>query len=344
MGIYRRNLETYAESVVYENKMSGYNCVNCHSFCERNPDRMLFHLRSGHAGMVLIDGDKIDFLQTKTDRTISPLVYPAWHPSGRFIAFSVNSTTQNLHPTQRVEVFDRASDVVVYDIEEQTVLTAPPIFSKSNFETFPAFSADGKTLYYCSGTACLMPDSIQSLRYSLCSISFDPESKTFGHTVDTLYSAAETGQSVSFPRVSPDGNYLMCTLSSCGTFPIWHKDADLYLIDLKKGEGKPLDTVNSDYADSYHSWSSNSRWVVFSSRRLDGLYTRPFFVYINEKGEAAKPFLLPQKNADAYYTELMKSYNIPEFVTGEIKNRSRAISRKAQDVNGAQQVGFKLKQ
>jgi tricorn protease-like protein len=341
MGIYLRELETYKETAVYENKMSGYNCVNCHSFCNRNPDKMLFHIRSGHAGTVLIDGDEIEILQTKTDRTISPLVYPAWHPSGQFIAFSVNKTTQELHPAQRVEVFDKASDVVVYDIEEQTLLVAPPIFSKGDFETFPAFSADGKTLYFCSGTACAVPDSIRQLRYSLCSIAFDPVSKSFGSTVDTLYNAATTGQSVSFPRISPDGNYLLCTLSSYGTFPIWHRDADLYIIDLKKREGKPLDAANSEYADSYHSWSSNSRWIVFSSRRMDGLYTRPFLAYINETGDATKPFLLPQKNAEAYYAELMKSYNIPEFVSGEIKNRSYAISRKAKDKNSIHPVKFK---
>lgn len=343
MGIYQRHLETYRESPVYENIMTGYNCVNCHSFCERNPGKMLLHLRAKHAGTVLIDGDEIDFLQTKTEQTVSPLVYPSWHPSGKFIAFSVNRTTQGLHPAQRVEVFDKASDVVVYDIEEQTVLAAPPVFSKSNFETFPSFSADGRTLYFCSGTACVMPDSIRSLRYSLCSISFDPESKTFGNRVDTLYNAERTGRSVSFPRVSPDGRRLMCTLSSYGTFPIWHKDADLYLIDLEKKEGMPLYAINSEQADSYHSWSSNSRWVVFSSRRLDGLYTRPFFAYINERGEAAKPFLLPQKNSDSYYTELMKSYNIPEFVSGEITNRSYAISRKAKDKNSMRQVKFKWK-
>jgi hypothetical protein len=344
MGIYQRHLETYRETPVYENKVTGYNCVNCHSFCERNPDKMLLHLRAKHAGTVLIDGDGIDFLQTKTEQTVSPLVYPSWHPSGKFIAFSVNNTTQNLHPTQRVEVFDKASDVVVYDMEEQTILSAPPVFSKNSFETFPTFSADGKTLYYCSATSCAMPDSIQSLRYSLCSIPFDPETKTFGNTVDTLYDAETAGRSVSFPRVSPDGRYLMCTLSSYGTFPIWHRDADLYMIDLKKREGKPLDVINSEQADSYHSWSSNSRWVVFSSRRMDGLYTRPYIAYINERGEASKPFLLPQKNSDSHYAELMKSYNIPEFVSGEIRNRSYRISQKAKDKNDMQQVKFKLKQ
>ena len=342
MGIYQRHLGSYRESAVYENKMTSYNCVNCHSFCEHNPDKMLFHLRAKHAGTVFIDGDAIDFLQTKTEQTISALVYPSWHPSGKFVAFSVNRTSQVIHPTQRTEVFDLASDVVVYDVEAQTILTTPAIFSKSDFETFPTFSADGKTLYYCTGTACVMPDSIQSLRYSLCSISFDPDNKSFGNRIDTVYHAMRQGYSVSFPRVSPDGKYMLCTLSSYGTFPVWHKDADLYLIDLETNEGKYPENVNSEQADSYHSWSSNSRWIVFSSRRLDGLYTRPFFVYINENGETAKPFLLPQKKSAAYYTELTKSYNIPEFVTGNVKNRAYAIMQKAKDETTHKQVSFEF--
>jgi len=338
MGIYQRDLSGYNESVVFVNKMTNYNCVNCHSFCERNPDKMLFHLRAKHAGTVFIDGDQIDVLQTKTAQTISPLVYPSWHPSGKFVAFSVNRTSQEIHPTQRVEVFDFESDVVIYDVEAQTILTTPFIFSKDAFETFPTFSADGRTLYFCSGAACAVPDSIQNLRYSLCSISFDPGNKTFGNWVDTLLNAETERLSVSFPRVSPDGKYLLCTVSSYGTFPIWHKDADLYLIDLEKNEGSYPEHVNSEYAESYHSWSSNSRWVVFSSRRLDGLYTRPFIVYVNENGETAKPFLLPQKRIATYYTELMKSYNIPEFVSGKITNNSYRIMQKVKDSATHKQV------
>lgn len=329
MGIWQRNLESYEETAVFENKMTNYNCVNCHSFCMQNPDKMLFLMRSSLAGAVLVDGDRIDFVNTQTDKTIPPLAYPSWHPSGRFIACSVNKTTQGLHATQRVEVYDTASDVVVYDVEKKAILSASQLFAKDVFETFPTFSPDGKTLYYCSAPACEMPDSINQLRYSLCAISFDPETGTFGSRTDTLYNARLEGRSVSFPRVSPDGNFLLCTLSGYGTFPIWHKDADLYQVNLETGEGDNLSTVNSDDTESYHSWSSNSRWMVFSSRRMDGLYTRPFLVYIRKDGQAAKPFVLPQKDTD-HYTFLTKSYNIPEFITGKIKDNSYRIMQQSQ--------------
>jgi len=335
MGIYQRNLENYDESPIMENKMSGNNCMNCHSFCMQDPDKMLFHMRATYPGTYVINGDKIEKLNTKTDQTISTLVYPSWHPSGKYVAFSVNDTQQGFHQNDRnrVEVFDKASDVVVYDIEKHEIVTTSQLFSKSSFETFPTFSPDGKTLYFCTADTRVMPKEFKEVKYSLCSISFDAVSRGFGTKVDTLYNASIEGKSVSFPRVSPDGKYLLYTLSGYGNFSIWHKDADLYMIDLETGIHWALDTVNSDDVESYHSWSSNSRWIVFSSRRIDGLYTRPYIAYIDENGQARKPFLLPQKDTQ-FYHRLMKSYNIPEFITGKVKQRSYQLGKIAKEDKG----------
>ena len=317
MGIYQRNLTDFTETAIYENKMGRYNCVNCHSFCNHEPEQLLFHLRSHGGGTVIADHGKVEKIDSRAFDKYAPLVYPCWHPGGRYIAFSSNKTTQDFHPTQRVEVFDTASDVVVYDRHEHRLIVSEVTASPASFETFPAFSPDGKTLYYCSAAACPMPDSIAQLQYHLCSVSFDPEKGVLGTQADTLYNVREQGGSLSFPRISPDGRFLMCTRSAYGTFPIWHKDADLYMIDLLKGEGFVPEPLNTEDTESYHSWSSNGRWVVFSSRRLDGLYTRPFIAYIDEEGRAAKPFLLPQKNTD-HYLWLMKSYNLPEFIKGAV--------------------------
>ena len=335
MGLYQRNLENYTETAIIENKMSGRNCVNCHSFCMQNPDKMLFHMRETYPGTILIDGDKIEKLNTKTEQTISSLVYPSWHPSGKYVAFSVNNTKQGFHMNDRnrIEVFDEASDVVVYDVEKHEIVTTGKLFSKEAFETFPTFSPDGKTLYFCTAGARPIPKEFSEIKYSLCSIAFDPDTRSFGSVVDTLYNANTAGQSVSFPRVSPDGKHLMYTVSGYGNFSIWHKDADLYMADLSTGESVPLDILNSDDVESYHSWSSNSRWVIFSSRRIDGLYTRPYIAYIGEDGKACKPFLLPQKDTE-FYDRFMMSYNIPEFITGKVKVGGRVLGLKAKEDKG----------
>lgn len=335
MGLYQRNLESYTESAIIENKMSGRNCVNCHSFCMQNPDKMLFHMRETYPGTILIDGDKIEKLNTKTEQTISSLVYPSWHPSGKYVAFSLNNTKQGFHMNDRnrIEVFDEASDVVVYDVEKHEIATTSKLFSKNAFETFPTFSPDGKTFYFCTADARPIPEEYSEIKYSLCSIAFDPDKRSFGATVDTLYNATISGNSASFPRVSPDGKHLMYTVSGYGNFSIWHKDADLYMADLSTGKSMPLDELNSDDVESYHSWSSNGRWVVFSSRRIDGLYTRPYIAYIDENGKASKPFLLPQKDTD-FYDHFMMSYNIPEFITGKVKVGGRVLGLKAKEDKG----------
>ncbi len=335
MGIYQRCLENYKETAILTNRMTGFNCMNCHSFCNRDPEKMLFHLRTDYGGTYLVNGGEIQKLNTKTPQTLSALVYPAWHPTGRYVAFSVNDTKQMFHTTDlnRVEVMDYASDVVVYDVQRQQIVTSPLLSSPAAFETFPTFSPDGKTLYFCSADSVAMPHGYDRARYNLCAIAYDPDTRTFGNRVDTLCQARAQGKSVSFPRVSPDGRFLMFTLSSYGNFSIWHKDADLYMADLQTGQIRPLDALNSPDVESYHSWSSNGRWVVFSSRRLDGLYTRPFIAYIDREGKPAKPFLLPQEKK-GHYDFLMRSYNIPEFIAGKVEVSAYDLSRTARQEKG----------
>ncbi|MBO7379669.1 MAG: PD40 domain-containing protein [Bacteroidales bacterium] len=326
MGIYQRNLETYDETPVLENRQTQGGCMNCHSFSQYQPDRMLLHLRKELGGTYVLRDGQVERLNTKTPETISMLVYPFWHPAGRFVAFSTNLTKQAYHSTDRnrVEVFDLASDVVIYDVEKHLVFSCPQLKSGTSFETFPAFSPDGGTLFFCSADSVPMPDGYQDVHYSLCSIPFCPDSAltgnyaaAFGSRVDTLYNARAAGGSISFPRVSPDGRFLLYTHSAYGNFSIWHKDADLRMLCLETAQPADVSALNSPDVESYHSWSSNGRWVVFSTRRDDGLYTRLYLAHIDADGHCSKPAPLPQ--ADAFHDlRLMKSYNIPEFVQGSV--------------------------
>lgn len=339
MSICQRDLESFRERRIYSNTQGKGNCVNCHSFCDRDPDQMLFHMRSELAGTYIFRNGQKEKLDTKTDQTISSLVYPYWHASGQYVAFSVNKTNQVLHSTDpnRIEVFDEASDVVVYDVERHEIVTADHLSSKDAFETFPTFYPDGRSLYFCSAKAVEpMPEGYKDVRYSLCRVDFDPSDCSFGESVDTLYNAAVLGGSVSFPRISPDGRFLAFTLGRYGNFSIWHKDADVYFIDLQDGSISAMAALNSADVESYHSWSGNSRWMVVSSRRGDGLYTRPYISYVDEDGQAHKPFLLPQKNPKKYYDSQMFSYNIPEFIEGEIDLTGRQIADFAAEADKVQ--------
>lgn len=320
MGIYQRRLESFEEKCIYNNRYGKGNCVNCHSFHQGNPSEMMFHLRKRHAGTYIYMDGEMHKINADMSQQLSNPVYPYWHPSGRYIAFSTNKTFQMFHSTDPniIEVGDDASDIIIYDIEKDQIITTKSLSSPDAFETFPCFSPDGSTLYFCSAQAV---DSVErnykEVKYSLCSISFDLANRSFGTEVDTIYNASE-GRSATFPRVSPDGKYLTYTISDYGTFPIWHKDADLSTIDIATREAMPMNAINSNDVESYHSWSSNSRWIVFSSRRDDGLYTRPYFSHINEDGTPDKPFMLPQRDPMNHYLMQGFSYNIPELIKGEV--------------------------
>ena len=330
MGIYQRDLSSFSQTALIENTILPGSCINCHSFQAGDPKQMSLHIRGQHGATMLMTDGIAKLYDTTTEETQLSCVYPYWHPSGKYIAYSVNQTQQAFHSAidKRVEVVDLTSDLVIYNTITNELFSCPQIKSEDAFETYPAFSPDGRSLYFCSAAPRALPDEYDKIRYSLCRIDFYPEDGTFGQTVDTLFSAAEWNRSVSFPRPSYDGKYLMFTVSDYGNFSIWHKESDLWLMNLETGEVRELEEANSDEADSYHSWSTNSRWFAFSSRRLDGLYTRPFIASIDEAGNVGKPFLLPQKSVD-YYDKSLFSYNIPEFVSATVDMDAADIERQA---------------
>ncbi|MBN2805514.1 MAG: PD40 domain-containing protein [Prolixibacteraceae bacterium] len=317
MQLAQRNLENFDESLIWENSSNNEGCFNCHSFSNYNPEKMSLHLRQYNSGTLILDGKELKKLNTKTPYTMSAFGYAASNPDGELMAYSVNifneyftNSTQNLN-----EVTDQASDIVVYNKKTNTVTTSPKISSK-NRENFPSWSPDGKWLYYVSaGEAFDDFDSRYYSMYSLCKIMYDKASNTWGE-VDTVFNAEKEGKSITFPRISPDGQYLLFCLIDYGYFSINHRESDLYLMDLTTGEYSRLD-INSAENDSYHSWSKNGRWIVFSSKRFNDLYTAPYFSYFDSHGKFHKPFILPQEDPHFYETYL-KNFNIPEFVDGKV--------------------------
>lgn len=330
LTISQRCLENYDESVIYDNMLCSFEkdgqCINCHHYQQYNPERMQFHARQNHGGTVVAYDGKMKKVDMKNDSILSAGVYPAWHPWLNLIVYSSNKTFQNFHTVDhnKIEVYDLQSDLIAFDVERGEVTNLEN--DSTELEVFPAWAPDGKTLYYCSAHF-EKKDSTQSrnteivrhskeLKYNIYKKSFDPETMAFGPR-ELVFSADSLDKSATLPRISPDGRYLMFTLAEYGVFHIWHHDADLWLIDLQSGKVRPVEEINSPDTESYHSWSSNGRWVVFSSRRDDGTYTRPFFAHIDKEGHGTKPFELPSADPD-YHRQFMKCYNIPEFMTGPV--------------------------
>ena len=309
-----RNLENFDEKVIADNNQLKQSCMNCHIYGNQSGQLSMFHIRGKNGGTILNRDGKLRKLAMKTGNMISPTVYGAFHPSGRFAVFSTNIVIPEFHTqgSKRMEVYDTASDVLVADFIENVMIQSPLLSDSTVFETFPVFSADGKYLYFCSAPKVILPKEIKKLKYSLCRIAFDSDKKEFGAKVDTLWNARLTNKSISFPKTSPDGKYMLYSVSDYGTFPIWHRETDLQLMNLMTGVTDNLEMVNSNKSDTYHSWSSDSRWFVFASKRDDGQYGKPYLAYIDKSGKVHKPFVLPQKNPE-YYDETFKSFNIPEL-------------------------------
>jgi Tol biopolymer transport system component len=253
------------------------------------------------------------------------MVYPYWHPQGRYCAFSTNKTSQLFHTAsnKRIEVYDNQSDVFIYDAQTHTILKDTLTMRLLWAENTPAFSPDGQWLYYTTALRQAYPTSYDKERYSLCRVSFDEKTGRLGTQVDTLIRS----QSISWPRPSYDGRYLMYTQTDYGYFSIWHPEADLWLLDLNTGKTRPLHEVNSNCAESLHNWSSNSRWFLFTSRRDDGLYSRIYFSMMGHDGQATKPFMLPQRNPKEYYRLLLHSYNTPDFTSRPVQTDPRPTGR-----------------
>lgn len=340
MSLNQRNLTNFDEQVIFNNgrpvEDGRGKCVNCHAFQDYNrKGKMQFHIREYKGGTLIAEGGKVKKVNMKIGDLISPGVYPSWHPKLDFIAYSTNITRQHFHSKnrQKVEVIDLASYLILYDVKHNEVST---ICNDSNaMETFPSWSPDGRYLYYVSAR---YPDGIKrdeetlfahykEIRYDIYRKEFYASKCAFSDP-DTVFCASAIGKSATFPRVSPDGRYLLFTMGDYGNFHIWHKSSDLFLMDLQTRETVSLKEANSKDVESYHSWSSNGAWIVFSSRRDDGSYTRPYICHFKD-GKVSKPFILPQKNPN-YYKNLFKSFNIPEFMVKPVEVSRRAWAEAAE--------------
>lgn len=331
MGIFQRCLENFEESAIIQNNMTDGNCMNCHAFCQQNESKMVFHMRKTNGGTYLINNGEIVKLNTTTPYTPSFFVYPAWHPLGEVVAFTVNKTHQSFYmaDNKRSEIYDSASDIICYDIAKNEIFTNPLLSSENVLETYPFFSPDGRKLFFCTAPVEKnIPENVDHIKYSLCSIDFDPDTQQFGQQVDTLVSSSAINKSVVFPRISPDGKYLICSVLDFGCFPCWSREADLYAYAFDRREFYSLEAANSPSSEGYNTWSSNSRWLIVSSRRLDNGFSRPFISYINKEGIATKAFLLPQKDP-AIYTHSLKSYNLPELIKNKVSVNAYKIKAAA---------------
>jgi hypothetical protein len=318
IGIYQRDLESFYERPVLENKHTDGGCLNCHTFLNHRSDTFTLHTRGTTNNPMLLT------LSNEVSQVNKTMGYMSWHPSGRLLAFSANKFSLFYHTRGETrDVFDERSNLGIYRIDSNSIVLPPAISLPDRNETWPAWSADGNYLYYCSAPR-LQPEQFREVCYDLMRVSYDIDHDRWGEP-ETLLPAKQSGGSAAQPKVSPDNRYVLFCLSKYGNFPIYQPNSDLFIIDLESHRCRRLN-INSDQADSWHCWSANGRWIVFSSKRLDGLFARPFFSYFDVSGEFCKPFVLPQEDP-AFYESYLKTFNVPELMLGSIQVKESALAQ-----------------
>lgn len=321
VGIYCRDLTNFQESTVLSGMSVENGCLNCHSFPKNRGDKMLLGVRSTEYGVgtLLVDGSTVTEIGTKFG-------YTSWHPSGRMAVYSINNLPMFFHSSRNEvrDTVDLDSLLACYLDDKKDVVIEPNLARKDRLENWPAWSADGKYLYFCSAPKLWADDAVfppmeyDKIKYDLVRVAYDIETNRWGQ-VETVLSSKDTGKSVAMPKCSPDGRWLSFACCDHGYFPAWQPDSDLYLLDLKTGEETGTFTpqrleINSNQSESWQSWSGNGRWLVFSSKRRQGVFTRLFISYVDSSGKTHKPVVLPQKDP-LFYESCLQTFNTPELVT-----------------------------
>lgn len=357
MELRERNLESFDERVLLSRADIG-NCFSCHVTPPGNAQKMLITLRSPSDGSLFFDGENAKkivlplaekALAHLPDSLRMPLklVYPTWHPNEEWMVFSTSIFgLSGFTSTYRVyvDILDSASNLALYNTQTNQIVLHRSLWTTSFEETWPAWSPDGKWLYFCR-TAVLHPDTVRRYPrweervrhtyFDLCRIGFDAEKGEFTDSVQTILKAAP-GSSYAMPRISPDGKSMLVCRLLFNSIP-YHAYGDLVYVDLENLDGassdatpaavgtrpvasaspappvNPADILNSPDCESWHDWSRNSRWVVFGSKRQNGHYQLPYLAYFDGKRFGC-PFLLPQKNPQFYRTN-MRVFNLPTFAS-----------------------------
>lgn len=318
VAVHQRDLATYRESVVLDGMSLGEGCVNCHSFANNDPNRMLIGIRSdrfGNATILVADGE--------AKKLGTRFGYTAWHPSGQAAVYSINKVCQFFHSAgaEVRDVIDLDAALGYYLVQTNEAKMIPRAADKRRLETYPAWSPDGRYLYYCSAPILwedgdpLPPARYAEVKYDLMRISYDVAADSWGDP-ELVLSSQDTNLSILQPRISPDGRFLLFCMCRYGCFPVYQPTSDLYMMDLSTREYTKLD-INSEFSESWHSWSSNGRWIAFSSKRRGRPFTRCYFSFVDETGKAHKPFILPQSDPE-FYDSFLKTVSVPELITGPV--------------------------
>jgi tetratricopeptide (TPR) repeat protein len=139
------------------------------------------------------------------------------------------------------------------------------------------------------------------IQYDLYRIPFNGGK---GGQPEPIAGASRNGMSNSFPKISPDGRWIVFVEARNGQ--LMRPDSQLHIVPAEGGQARRM-RCNTPLMNSWHSFSPNGRWMVFSSKSRSP-YTQMYLTHIDEDGNDTPAILI--ENA----TAANRAVNIPEFV------------------------------
>jgi len=205
-----------------------------------------------------------------------------------------------------------------YDTETGRYSALPGADDRAYVQSNPSWSPDGQTLIFAKSEVGELADvgekvllsqedcreylsGEKEFKFDLCRIPFRGGR---GGVAQPIEGASDNGKSNYFAKYSPDGRWIV--FCQANSYMLLQPDSRLFIMPAAGGAPREM-TCNTDSMNSWHSWSPNSRWMVFSSKAFSP-YTQLFITHIDENGMDSPPVLL------ANFSLPDRAVNIPEFV------------------------------
>lgn len=232
--------------------------------------------------------------------------FMGWSPDGRKIAVTSGEEVI-IRPCITLETqqfFVLKSDITIVDVETNQITPLKGASEPEYMENFPTWSPDGRTIIFSRTEEPKSDDYLLRLKFNLYKIEYNNGQ---GGIPIPIEGAAFNGKSNYAARYSPNGRWVV--FNQANSASLVEPTSQLWILSTQAGSQPRKLECNVDYAmNSWHSWSSNSRWLLFASKRDDGIFARIYLTEIDENGHASPPVRLPLKD------EPMMCFNVPEFL------------------------------